>query len=226
MPLKPILRSESLAQQAYIAIRRAIRDGEIPRGKMFSEVTFATSLGVSRTPVREALLDLFRDGIVEIVPKRGFRLAELKDADIAEIRLMRIALEQLVVEKLAKDATPQIVRELEALTKFGERKDRDVFALDEEFHMRMAELANLPQVKRSLLGIRGKMYLIASGAKIAKSRTARAFQEHAKIVKLIGKGQPSAAKVAIAEHITQSIDAYLAARDSLRSNRQYAEPGD
>ena len=49
------VRRESLAQQGYVAIRRAIRDGRIPRGQFFSESRLAASLGVSRTPVREAL---------------------------------------------------------------------------------------------------------------------------------------------------------------------------
>src|SRR5262245_48189286 len=140
---KPLVRSESLAQQAYVAIRRAIREGRIAPGELFSETTFAKSLGVSRTPVREALLDLFRDGIVEIVPKRGFRLAELDDAAIDEIRILRIALERLVVERLCATATAEDVGELRAIASGKGRTRDDIFGLDEALHMRMAELAGL-----------------------------------------------------------------------------------
>ena len=222
-PVKPLVRSESLAQQAYVAIRRAIREGRIARGELFSETTFGKLLGVSRTPVREALLDLFRDGIVEIVPKRGFRLAELDDAAITEIRLLRTALEQLVVERLCAAATPDDINELRAIANGKGRSRDDMFGLDETLHMRMAELAELPQVRRALLGVRGKMYLIASGAKITKLRNETVMKEHNEILDLIAKRNTAGAKRAMTEHIRKSIDAFLAARDQRPVPQQYAE---
>jgi GntR family transcriptional regulator, rspAB operon transcriptional repressor len=220
---KPLVRSESLAQQAYVAIRRAIREGKIARGEYFSEPAFAKLLGVSRTPVREALLDLFRDGIVEIVPKRGFRLAELDDAAIAEIRMLRIALEELVVDRLCISATADDVNELRAIASGKGRTRDDMFGIDEALHMRMAEIAGLPQVKRVLLGVRGKMYLIASGTRITKLRNEVVMKEHNNILSLIAKRNSAAAKAAMAQHITKSIDAFLAARDSDPAPQQYAE---
>src|SRR3954468_11512190 len=115
--LPTLVRSESLAQQGYSTIRRAIRDGKIARGQIFSESALAESLGVSRTPVREALLNLYRDGVVEIIPKRGYRLVELDEADVTEIRLLRVALEQIVVARLCEVATPAHIRELRAILK-------------------------------------------------------------------------------------------------------------
>jgi DNA-binding GntR family transcriptional regulator len=222
-PVKPLVRSESLAQQAYVAIRRAIREGRIARGELFSETTFGKLLGVSRTPVREALLDLFRDGIVEIVPKRGFRLAELDDAAITEIRLLRTALEQLVVERLCAAATPDDINELRAIANGKGRSRDDMFGLDETLHMRMAELAELPQVRRALLGVRGKMYLIASGTKITKLRNETVMKEHNEILDLIAKRNTAGAKAAMTQHIRKSIDAFLAARDQRPVPQQYAE---
>jgi len=222
-PVKPLVRSESLAQQAYVAIRRAIREGRIARGELFSETTFGKLLGVSRTPVREALLDLFRDGIVEIVPKRGFRLAELDDAAITEIRLLRTALEQLVVERLCAAATPDDINELRAIANGKGRTRDDMFGLDETLHMRMAELAELPQVRRALLGVRGKMYLIASGTKITKLRNETVMKEHNEILDLIAKRNTAGAKAAMTQHIRKSIDAFLAARDQRPVSQQYAE---
>jgi GntR family transcriptional regulator, rspAB operon transcriptional repressor len=220
---KPLVRSESLAQQAYVSIRRAIREGRIARGELFSETTFAKSLGVSRTPVREALLDLFRDGIVEIVPKRGFRLVELDDAAIDEIRMLRTALEQLVVERLCETATKEDLGELRNIASGKGRTRDDMFGLDETLHMRMAELAGLPQVRRVLLGVRGKMYLIASGARITKLRNEMVMKEHNEILDLIAKRSAAAARKAMTEHIKKSIDAFLAAREPRSAPQQYAE---
>ena len=168
-----LVRPDSLAQQGYDTIRRAIRDGKIPRGQLFSESSLAESLGVSRTPVREALLNLFRDGVVEIVPKRGYRLVELDEGAISEIRLLRAALEQVVVGRLCTTVTPAEIRELRAILRGRDSSQEDMYTIDEAFHIRMAEMAGLLQIRRELLSVRGKMYLIASGTQVARCATTR-----------------------------------------------------
>lgn len=210
--LPTLVRSESLAQQAYNTIRRAIRDGKIARGQFFSETTLAESMGVSRTPVREALLDLFREGIVEIIPKRGFRLAELDEAAINEIRLLRVALERVVISQLCTAATAEDIRELRAITSGKGRNREDIFSIDEAFHVRLAEIAGLHQIKRVLLSVRGKMYLIASGVTVTELRNDKVAREHNTIIDAIEKRDCDAALTAITEHIERSIDAFEAAR--------------
>ena len=209
----PILvRPESLAQQGYDTIRRAIRDGKIPRGQLFSESSLAESLGVSRTPVREALLNLFRDGVVEIVPKRGYRLVELDEAAISEIRLLRAALEQIVVGRLCEIATPADIRELRAILKGKGRSQEDMYSIDEAFHIRMAEMAGLLQIRRELLSVRGKMYLIASGIEVAPMRNDKVVAEHAALVDALERHDCKTARRVITEHVERSIDAFAMAR--------------
>ncbi len=207
-----LVRSASLAQQGYDTIRRAIRDGKIPRGTLFSESSLAESLGVSRTPVREALLNLFRDGVVEIVPKRGYRLVELDEAAIREIRLLRPALEQLVVGRLCETATPADIRELRTILKGKGRSQADMYGIDEAFHIRMAEMAGLMQIRRELLSVRGKMYLIASGTRVAPMRNDKVVDEHAALVDALEQHDCKAARRLITEHVERSIDAFAQAR--------------
>lgn len=209
------VRSESLAQQGYDTIRRAIRDGKIPRGQLFSESSLAESLGVSRTPVREALLNLFRDGVVEIVPKRGYRLVELDEAAISEIRLLRAALEQVVVGRLCTLATPADVSELRAILRGDGRSQEDMYAIDETFHIRMAEMAGLRQIRRELLSVRGKMYLIASGTHVASIRNEKVVREHAELVDALERHDCEAARQIITDHVERSIDAFAMARVEL-----------
>lgn len=215
-----LVRPESLAQQGYATIRRAIRDGKIARGQLFSESSLAESLGVSRTPVREALLNLFRDGVVEIVPKRGYRLAELDEAAIVEIRLLRVALEQIVVGRLCQTATAADVRELRAILKGKGRSPEDMFGVDEAFHIRMAELAGLRQIRRELLSVRGKMYLIASGTRVAAMRNDKAVQEHAELLDALERHDCRAARRLVTEHVERSIDAFVAARPAHDEGRR------
>jgi len=220
-----LVRSASLAQQGYDTIRRAIRDGKIPRGQLFSESSLAESLGVSRTPVREALLNLFRDGVVEIVPKRGYRLAELDEAAISEIRLLRVALEQLVVGRLCKTATPTDIRELRKILKgaISAGKDpsqADMYSIDEAFHIRMAEMTGLLQIRRELLSVRGKMYLIASGTEVAPRRNESVIREHQALVDALERHDCKSARRAITEHVERSIDAFALARVQVEGPRR------
>ena len=213
--LAPLVRSDSLAQQGYDAIRRAIRDGRIARGQFFSETTLAQMLGVSRTPVREALLNLYRDGVVQIVPKRGYRLVDLDEAAIREIRLLRVGLEQIVVEQLCSLISPAGVRELRSILKGRADKPADMYSIDEAFHLRMAELAGLFQIRRELLSVRAKMYLIASGTRVAAMRNSKVVQEHAELVDALEARDVRRARRLIGQHVERSIDAYVAARSRL-----------
>lgn len=207
-----LVRSESLAQQGYSTIRRAIRDGKIARGQIFSESSLADSLGVSRTPVREALLNLFRDGVVEIIPKRGYRLVELDEDAISEIRLLRAALEQIVVGRLCKTATPADIRELRAILRGKGRSQEDMYSVDEAFHIRMADLAGLRQIRRELLSVRGKMYLIASGTRVTALRNDKVVSEHAELLDALERHDCKTARRVMMEHVERSIDAFVAAR--------------
>jgi len=222
-PLAPRIRSDSLAQQGYDAIRRAIRDGRIARGPFFSETTLAQMLGVSRTPVREALLNLYRDGVVQIVPKRGYRLLDLDDAAIREIRLLRVCLEQIVVEQLCALITPAGVAELRAILKGRAAKAIDMYSIDEAFHLRMAELAGLFQIRRELLSVRAKMYLIASGTRVAAMRNTKVVQEHNDLVDAIEARDVRRAKQLIKLHVERSIDAYVAAHARLQEEKKPLE---
>lgn len=201
-------RADSLAQQAYDTLRRLIRQGRIARGEMLSEAGLAAALGVSRTPVREALLQLFQDGIVEILPKRGFRLAELDRAAIEEIRLMRCALEEIVVRRVAAGAPRDGLAALRRLAQDAIEGAAAIFEHDEAFHAALADLAGLGQVKRVLSGLRAKTYLIASGAEVPAARSMGALREHLSIVERLEARDPEGAAALMAEHIGRSITAF------------------
>ena len=105
-PTMPTLaRAETLARQAYAAIRSSIWSGVVAPGVFYSEVQLAGALKISRTPVREALIQLAREGLVEIVPQRGFRLRAISDKERQEAFELRDLVEQYVVRRLANEVT-------------------------------------------------------------------------------------------------------------------------
>jgi DNA-binding GntR family transcriptional regulator len=157
---------------------------------------------------------------VEIVPKRGYRLIDLDDAAISEIRLLRVALEQLVIGQLCAKATPADIQELRAILRGKGRNQQDMFSIDEAFHRRTAELAGLPHILRVLMGLRGKMYLIASGIRIPALRTETVVREHEEIIDALERRDCAKAIKAVTEHVEHSIDALVAARAKVVAREQ------
>src|SRR5271170_3129846 len=110
--IQVIDRGESLSQRAYQSLRKAIRDGAVVHGVLYSEKELAERLGISRTPVREALIELAREGLVTIAPQRGFQLHEMSHEEQREVFELRLAIDTYLVERLCRDATIDDVKQL------------------------------------------------------------------------------------------------------------------
>src|SRR5689334_19046667 len=136
--LKPV----SLREQAREAVRTQIVTGQIAPGRVQSVVSVATSLGVSITPVREAIMDLANAGMVEIIRNRGFRVPVLTEHDLDEIFALRTKLEVPAMAEIAGSGAPgPEFRELaERITAAAERGDLTAFLdLDRQFHLGLLE---------------------------------------------------------------------------------------
>src|SRR5919199_1225673 len=96
------MESDLLRERARAGIREAIASGELQPGDQIVETAMAAKIGVSRSPVREALRRLEQQGLVEAIPNRGTFVAALDEADVEEIVLLRGALEGLAA-RLAAD---------------------------------------------------------------------------------------------------------------------------
>ena len=144
--LENLDRPDSLAQRAYAALRTAIRNGALVQGETYSEAEISSSMGISRTPVREALIELSREGLVEIMPQRGFRLRVMTVHEQQEVFALRAVLEALVVQQLAGISTPKDVAALRRFLKTQGQCLNDpveFLTLDEQFHLLMPRLAGL-----------------------------------------------------------------------------------
>src|SRR2546428_8455646 len=94
------LKQANLRESAREAIRSSIVVGEIVAGQIYPVGYFESQLGVSATPIREALFDLANEGLVEVVKNRGFRVSNLSDQDLTEIFELRDLLETHAMESL------------------------------------------------------------------------------------------------------------------------------
>jgi DNA-binding GntR family transcriptional regulator len=116
----PLQRS-SLRDQALTALRQALVTGRIEPGVVYSASSLAAELGVSNSPVREAMLALVDDGLMEVVPNRGYRAAALTDADLAEITQLRYLLEVPAAGQAAESDLGDRLRTLYELVETIER---------------------------------------------------------------------------------------------------------
>lgn len=210
--IEPIDRADSLAQRAYASLRQAIRDGGLVHGEIYSENELGESMAISRTPVREALIELSREGLIEILPQRGFRLRELSDEEIAEVFDLRGELEEYVLGKLASQASEEDVRRLRELID----RQRDVvddasafLSLDEQFHLLMPRLVGLERTHGMIVNLRAVMWLVASVALSVRSRAPHVVEEHEQIVEAIAAHDVSAARRASREHLRHTRAAFL-----------------
>jgi DNA-binding GntR family transcriptional regulator len=158
------LERHSVRAQVLAALREALLSGELAPGQVYSAPALAERLGVSATPVREAMQRLVCEGAVRTVPNRGFRVAEYSERDLAELAEIRVLLEVPSVVETARTLPPECWERLrpyadEALAVAG-GGDRAAYAdADSAFH-------------RALLELTGNRQLVAVSADIQR-RTQR-----------------------------------------------------
>ncbi|MGX1854535.1 GntR family transcriptional regulator [Streptomyces sp. NBC_01456] len=122
VPAQPgpaVPRRHSVRGQVLAALRRALVDGELTPGEVYSAPALGERYGVSATPVREAMQQLAGEGAVEVVPNRGFRVAERSARDLAELAEVRAMLEVPAIVRLARALPPERWEELRPLAAAG-----------------------------------------------------------------------------------------------------------
>jgi DNA-binding GntR family transcriptional regulator len=146
----------SLVDQAYEAIRARILDNAFPPGYQALESELAEALGISRTPVREALIRLQKEGLAQVVPRHGMRVLPVSPADMAEIYAVLSALESAAVEMVAlrrpaEDELRPLVQATRDMERALKADDLDAWAAaDERFHRTLVDLAGNRMLKATV----------------------------------------------------------------------------
>jgi DNA-binding GntR family transcriptional regulator len=192
---------------AYNRIRRAIRDRQLLADTLYSELQIAQDLDISRTPVREALIELAREGIIEILPHRGFRVRTMTQEEERELFDLRRLVEAYVVRRLAQSPAPEAVAALRDIVERQAAAIEDTPAfleLDEEFHLAMPALLGLKHASRILSGLRGLIFLGGSAAMASPQRAREVLEEHRGIVEAVAGADAQHAADALTGHIDRT----------------------
>jgi DNA-binding GntR family transcriptional regulator len=197
-----------LGEQVYLEILQRIQRGDIPVGSKLRDAAIAAELGVSRTPVREALIRLARDGVLAASTGRGFRLAPLEPAELREIGSILASLEPLALEQSAEPSAAQLDR-LTAIVRRLEQTRGDIagcIELDDEFHRVLLEgcpnrrlLSLVGTLRRSLR--RYLHHYLDRGGRVSLSTL-----QHARIAEALRKGDRAAARQLLERKWRRGID--------------------
>lgn len=213
LAVPPIQRSKSLHEQTYEALRTSILSGDLPPGERLVETQLAQWLQVSRTPIREAIRQLQKDGLVTVDGMGSLQVASISVADAAQLYDCRLALEQLSVAQACDHATPNQLRQLEGYVLQAEQLMRDgssdlkvmqLLDLDYGFHRLIAESSGNRWLVTLLDQVFDKMILLRVQTTRHNPEVLEIRIEHRQIYEAIAQRQTETAIESIQSHLQAS----------------------
>ncbi|GAA5164963.1 MULTISPECIES: GntR family transcriptional regulator [Amycolatopsis] len=207
-------RGTSGRDKAYEFLRRTVLTDPAMEGAFISEQDVAEQVGVSRTPVREALLQLAAEDLVQLVPNRGAYVAPLSGRDLRELFELRGMMERFAAHKIITFRRPAPVDEMREVIKQqrATTADHEFITLDHHFHSLMVDAAGNAMLSKAYANLRARQ--IRAGL-IALSRSAdrqhKVLSEHDAIVRALAGYDLDSALVAIDYHHQKTLELQLTA---------------
>ena len=201
--------AESLADQAVAAIRAAIRDGTLQAGQLYSAYQIAGYLGVSRSPVREALMRLAEAGMVSFERNRGFRIVVPGAPEIAEVFQLRLLLEVPAARRAAACSPgglgARLAAELDQMRAAAGRLDERAFMQhDQRLHRLILEAAGNSRLAALVDNLRDATRTLGASTAGRSRGLADIAAEHVPVIEAISAGDPEVAGAAMTLHITHT----------------------
>ncbi|MGP4113524.1 GntR family transcriptional regulator [Streptomyces sp. 4N509B] len=187
--LPTIGRRESLREAVSGALRAAIVSGEMEPGVVYSATALSTRFGVSATPVREAMLDLAREGMVTAVPNKGYRVTEVSEADLDAITELRLLIEpptvRRVVPLIPEADLPGLRRLAEEIVARAEARDLVGYtAADRRFHLALLDYSGNPRLVDTIASLRAQTRLLGL-ASLSEEELTDSAAEHLTLMDLV-----------------------------------------
>ena len=213
---QPLMESRPIREVAYEVLKHAIITGEIPAGERIVETEYADRLHISRTPLREALRKLERDGLVEYVMRRGVVVRAFTLDDVEEIYTIRNALEMLTLPAIIAKATADDIAdlraqlsEMDAMVAAGDIEQLSPLA--RQFHTRLTATSRQNRILRVIEGQDEYIRRFSAMAIRQESRLQEAHQEHHRLVDYVEAKDLKAFTELMRHHIDESKRNCLAA---------------
>ncbi|WP_426976916.1 GntR family transcriptional regulator [Pseudarthrobacter sp. O4] len=206
LPIAPLGRQYSLRESVTESLRTAIIAGTLKEGTLYSAPALAAAFGVSATPVREAMMDLTREGLVETMKNKGFRITSMSDRELDELSEIRLLLEPPVMADIAGTVPPSGITTLRSMADaiVNAAREGDLasyLAADRDFHAELLRYTGNNQLVELATSLRARTRMYGLKTLSESDRLADSAQEHHELLNLIESGDGPAARELMRRHI-------------------------
>lgn len=205
-------------KSAYAAamLRRAFSEGQYTAGERLQVAKLANDLGLSLTPVREALFELANDGLIDLQPHRGARVADVPLTDLAELYLVRGVLEstatRLAADRATDEQCDELVSQHERLAEAVAAGERATLRkLSDDFHEMIYDMAQSPLLRRLIRTV--WTTAPADTFTVIRDRPQRSVEDHERILEAIKSRDGDAAEELMRNHIQDSLELIRSAKE-------------
>ena len=212
-----------LREVVYETLREAIRNGALTPGERLMEIQLAEELGVSRTPVREAIRKLELERFVVMLPRRGTYVANLSLKDINEVFEIRAALDGLAAGLAAERITEEELEQMERLLVeiadcIEQHNNQKIVEADEAFHDILYRASRNERLVGIICNLREQFARFRSVSIKYPGRLQNTLEEHRQLVEAIAQRNPEAAQQKAREHIENAEQTLLLEMEQLRQS--------
>ncbi len=195
-----------IRETVFLNLRKMILDGTFQPGEKLNEKVVASELGVSRTPIREAMYKLEQEGLVKIVPRKYTEVIGITDESISEIHRIRAALEPIAAYEAVNNLTQEEINELERLwflskEYFQSNDINNLMKTNDQFHSIISEASRLPKVVNILRNMHDYVEVFRYSFMSRPELAERSINEHKKILDAIRVRSSNLVKKLVIEHL-------------------------
>jgi DNA-binding GntR family transcriptional regulator len=201
-----------LRDVVFQTLRAAILKGELKPGERLMELQLAAKLGVSRTPIREAIRMLEQEGLAVTIPRKGAEVAKMTEKDMEDVLVIRNSLENLAISLSCDKITDTELQELRiAMDDFEEKSKSDDMAeiakADVKFHDILYKASDNPKLLMLLANLREQMYRYRVEYLKDKSIYPRLIEEHAQMYEALKNKDKEKAAFYVEQHLSNQAEA-------------------
>ena len=204
------LTPRALYEEVAELLRQRIFNRELVPGSWIDELKLAEEYGISRTPLREALKVLATEGLVTMKVRRGAYVTEVNEKDLTDVYHLLSLLESDAAGVVAAEATPAQIKVLQdlhnQLEKAADNREK-FFQINEEFHMRLLEIANNRWRDQMVADLRKVMKLNRHNSLLKSGRIDESLTEHRAIMQALSLSDATTAVLRMKEHFANGLEA-------------------
>ncbi len=206
LTIAPLAKAASLRETVTQILRAAIISGEMAPGEVYSAPALGARFGVSATPVREAMVDLSREGLVETVPNKGFRVTAVSDSDLDDIAALRMLIEpptvREVTPRIPAEAIPALRALAQAIVDQAAAGDLVTYTeADRRFHLAILEYSHNQRLVSLVSDLRSHTRLYGLSGMVDRGTLTASAAEHLELVDLIAARDAQGAGSLMRRHI-------------------------